>query len=146
MIFGVLWVLLLLGCAYGQNVVTEMSSNESVTIVGRHRLKFYALDRGRPDHEAHECVVLFSGELYKADTCFAEDAPVLLAHIPDRIDYPHCRFDEFSCQAHNGDNCCNQAIAQVCVVCSPQKRSGVLRRGGFERNGDFSTVTPETLG
>jgi hypothetical protein len=27
------------------------------------------------------------------------------------------------------------------AVCSPPKRSGLLRRWGFERNGDFATLT-----
>jgi hypothetical protein len=38
-------------------------------------------------------------------------------------------------------DCCNQAIAQVCAVCSPPKRSSVVRRGGFERNRDVSPTT-----
>jgi hypothetical protein len=76
--------MLLSALASGQNIVTEMSSDENVELENG-RLKFYARDRGRPDHEAHDCVVMFSGKLRKADTCFTEDAPVLLAKVPNRI-------------------------------------------------------------
>ena len=74
---------------HGQ-VVSEMIGPREGSGVGRHYLKFYALDRNPPNHESHEahnCIVvpLGAGELFLAETCYTEDAPVLVAPVSDRI-------------------------------------------------------------
>ena len=95
------------------------------------------------DETTEGCVLGLVNNTHAAAAKFLPNAVVANGaadHLGKRPVGENVRFFVVARQRLSKHRLRNRAIAQVCAVCSPPKRSGVLRRGGFERNGDFSST------